>query len=325
MTARPAKDFDGAVLPPRRRHARLILLLAVGAACSDSPVEPRAPAGSILYTAYARGESNIVALDVGKAIPRRLTTSGSAAEPKWSQDGRWIVFLDLGVASAGSVKSLQVFVMRADGSGARQITHDTGRVEMPAISPDGRQVAYECAGQESRSRFFICLTAVDGGPSTVVTPSVPGLSPSWSPDGSRIAFSCEQANAAVRNLCTVSPNGTGVSVVSPDSINVRSVAWSPDGSHFAISAAPPRSERFTLYTVSADGRQVRRVFDEPTPLAFRDTPTWSADQSQFAFVRYDEQGLAKIYVVSANGTGERPLVNDTAEQWDPSWSPTRDR
>ncbi len=123
---------------------------------------------------------------------------------------------------------------------------------------------------------------------------------------------------------TVRPDGEGLRAISPDSINVRAVAWSPDGSQFAISAVPRGSETSTLYIMSADGRQVRRVFDEQTPAAFRDSPAWSADQTQLAFVRYGTDG-AKIYIVNVDGTGEHPLVGDATQQYDPSWSPNRNR
>jgi Tol biopolymer transport system component len=89
-----------------------------------------------------------------------------------------------------------------------------------------------------------------------------------------------------------------------------------------ISAAPLDSVVTTLYFVSRDGRQVRKVFDEATPAADRDAPSWSPDGLRIAFVRYGAQG-AKVYVSNVDGSVERALVNDTRLQYDPSWSPTR--
>lgn len=91
---------------------------------------------------------------------------------------------------------------------------------------------------------------------------------------------------------------------------------------FVISAAPLDSVVNTLYFVSGDGRQVQKVFNETTPAAYRDSPTWSPDGLRIAFVRYGAQG-AKVYVSNVDGSAERPLVNDTRLQYDPSWSPTR--
>ncbi len=142
--------------------------------------------GTIVYTAYARGETDVVALDPGTTIPRRLTKSGSAYEPRWSQDGRLIVYVDVSAQSTS-----QVFSMRADASGARQVTIDTSLIETPAISPDGRRVAYACARRESKVQFHICIVNIDGGPSTLITPDVLGHGPVWSADGSLIAFACE--------------------------------------------------------------------------------------------------------------------------------------
>ena len=306
-----------------RRGALLMAAGAAFAGCDDDPVEPLAPAGEVMYWSYAGGASDIFSVDANGSAPRRITSTGTAAEPKWSADGRWIVYLDGGPPIVRGQPSLQVFVMRADGTEARQITSDTGRVELPTISPDGQRVAYECGGRTFPGPFQICVVAVSGGPSVRVTPtSYESLYPAWAPDGAHIAFSCAPLEATFNRLCTIRPDGSELQAMSLDTLNVRSVAWAPDASRFVISAAPLDSIVNTLYFVSRDGRQVRRVFDETTPAAYRDTPTWSPDGLRIAFVRYGAQG-AKVYVSNVDGSVERPLVDDARLQYDPSWSPTR--
>ena len=106
------------------------LLVATGAALAgcgdDDPVEPLAPAGEVLYWSYASNSYDLFSVDANGSSPRRITSTGTAAEPEWSADGRWIVYLDAGAPIVSGQPKLQVFVMRADGTEARQITSDTG-------------------------------------------------------------------------------------------------------------------------------------------------------------------------------------------------------
>src|SRR3954454_12328942 len=61
-------------------------------------------------------------------------TEGS--EPKWSADGRRIVF------TSGRDGDDEVFVMDADGSHVRQLTFNQAGDGTPAWSPDGRRIAF---------------------------------------------------------------------------------------------------------------------------------------------------------------------------------------
>jgi Tol biopolymer transport system component len=64
-----------------------------------------------------------------------------AGSPAWSPDGKLIAydaFVDPG-------RKQQIFVMKADGSGARQLTADNRwSCGHPSWSPDGKQIAFSC-------------------------------------------------------------------------------------------------------------------------------------------------------------------------------------
>ena len=55
-------------------------------------------------------------------------------QPTWSPDGDRIAF------ARGA--SSRLFVMDADGSGARRVTDEEAEESEPAWSPDGRSIAY---------------------------------------------------------------------------------------------------------------------------------------------------------------------------------------
>ena len=56
--------------------------------------------------------------------------------PAWSPDGRQIAF------ESDLDGDPEIFVMNADGSGVRQLTHNTIWDEGPAWAPDGTKLAF---------------------------------------------------------------------------------------------------------------------------------------------------------------------------------------
>ncbi|MEW6322302.1 MAG: hypothetical protein AB1635_14580 [Acidobacteriota bacterium] len=87
---------------------------------------------------------------------RRLTNArGYDAEAAYSPDGQWIVFSSMRDAynrtlTPDEQKQLEVdpsffaeiYIMRADGSGARRLTTNTGYDGGPFFSPDGRRIVW---------------------------------------------------------------------------------------------------------------------------------------------------------------------------------------
>ena len=126
---------------------------------------------------------------------------------------------------------------------SNKVTWDRGMEIEPAISPDGRYVAY-AAGTTASMRIFI--RQVTGGRPTQLTDDSLALqtNPSWSSDGSRIlflsgggVFSAPSSGGPSRPEMQRAPQGAIVSAV-----------WSPDGASLAYTAGD------TLYIRSSDGR-----------------------------------------------------------------------
>jgi Tol biopolymer transport system component len=117
------------------------------------------------------------------------TTGGSprplgeieASDSAWSADGQRIVYAN----------GKDVFVARADGSGARRLQTAPAQVFCPRLSPDGQRLRYTV--QEGYSTFSLWEATADGGGAH---PLLPGWSAGfgrWTPDGRYYVFD------AVRN------------------------------------------------------------------------------------------------------------------------------
>ena len=110
-----------------------------------------------------------------------------------SPDGRRVAF------TRSRDKTLQVWVMNADGSGAREVGPFEGRPQMPAWSPDGAKLAVQVgalAGGPPRSRLWI-VDVASGQRTPVIADETPHLDevPAWFPDGRRLAFQSDRSGA----------------------------------------------------------------------------------------------------------------------------------
>ncbi len=142
-----------------------------------------------------------------------------------SPDGAWIVF-----ASGGSRQDL--FLMRADGTGLRQITDDTYRDRNVGWTRDGKQILF----MSDRSGTYETWSILpDGSGLKQLTKTTTGKATWWpvfSPDGSAYAAT----DGANTFLYEFGPSGVGKPAKLPSlegSLPMVVRDWSPDGKRLA--------------------------------------------------------------------------------------------
>jgi len=112
---------------------------------------------------------------------------------------------------------------------ATKVTYENTLELQPALSPDGRYLAY-VVGSSLRTRLY--LRQVSGGRATLLTEDTAAIevAPSWSPDGSRILF------ATQAGLFSIPASGGPARQEAPAATGIVSAAWSPDGKTIAYVA-----------------------------------------------------------------------------------------
>lgn len=225
-----------------------------------------------------------------------------------------VIFFARGFGAVSSVA-----VMQPDGSGTTYLVSG-GRA--PAISPDGRKLAYVIVPD-----IFVS-PATGAGPAQRLTfgkNSVNGIdysnwAPRWSPDGRRIAFirsaGALTGSSFYSRVFVMNADGSDTVPITPDSLDASDPAWSPDGSTIAFQAftLPPRNPWGPgVYAVAPDGSGLRLV-SHPGELAY--APAWAHDGSALAWaggggiavmrLRDSSRTTASILPLAANTLGWAP-------------------
>jgi len=150
------------------------------------------------------------------------------------------------------------------GEGKKPLTHEAlflmKRVGSPAVSPDGKWVAFSLAEpsyDEKKEVSDLWIVPADGSsPPRRLTASKGGESaPNWSPDSRRLAFSAKREEDEVAQVYVIDVAGGGEARrITSSPLAARSPVWSPDGRSIAFQGS--------AYPGAADAEANKRIADE---------------------------------------------------------------
>ena len=94
-----------------------------------------------------------------------------------------------------------------------------------------------------------------------------------------------------------------------------SPVWSPKGDSLAFVSTEPGNDE--IYTIGIDGRGQRRLtFNH---WEWDKHPTWSPDGSQIVFWSNEGSGRQQLWIMNADGSQRRLLLESPYNDWDPVW------
>jgi Tol biopolymer transport system component/predicted Ser/Thr protein kinase len=187
------------------------------------------------------------------------------------------------------------------------LTSYLGNESQPALSPDGRQVAFIWDGGSTKgANLYVKL--VDGGDPALISTG-PALAPAWSPDGGRLAFiRHENQGGVVRDaIFVVFARGGGEQRVADAYGHRHGLAWSPDGGRLAFTHQELPTGSSLIYLLSLDSGRKTPLTRAPVKDFDEWSPRFSPDGTELAFARGDD-GKADIYVASLERGTERRLT-----------------
>jgi TolB protein len=251
----------------------------------------------------------------------------------------------------------EVYLINADGTGLDYVTFvpgDESSHTQPALSPDGRYVAY--LTEDAGGAVDLVVQPLDGSGDTrrFDTEGIQ-LSPVWSPDSKHLAYASDQTGNFEIFVRALEGQGEAIQLTNDPEADLPG-SWSRDGIYFMSHRDGDRE----IYRMNADGTSVTRLTTSPgtdvrprispkgkqvlfestrdgnlelyvmridgsNPVRITDFPgkdnmaAWSPNGKQIIFVS-DRSGSDHLWIINADGSEARPLTDDVGLVTWPSWS-----
>ncbi len=253
----------------------------------------------------------------------RSASSGGAV---FSPDGNYLYYMHANpvtdIANLYSLPSL--------GGVAKQIATDV--MSAPAVSPDGKRIAYWRPDHAGRAETTLLIAAADGsGEQTVFQRSGLGqmfvTNPSWSAQRNLIAIGTfDTAKNRITSILVVTPDGKLVKTFPLPSLLI-SVAWMPDASGLLYIAGEKSAglrgqiwfqpygggdpvrvtndlSQYVSLSVASDGKSFVTAQERPAVTIFvSDSPAVLNDKIKWKFAAVSDEQTA-VWDVSWTATGK---------------------
>jgi Tol biopolymer transport system component len=191
----------------------------------------------------------------------------------------------------------------------------TGDATFPAISPDGKFIAYVTG--EFRKGQKVWVQDMASGRSIEVFNGDSCRYLRWTPDGSEITV-CAEKESRVGTFLISRLGGP------PHQIETfRYVAWSPEGSQFA-----------GMWQASMDGRAHINIVNKLTgkstsfnlsdPILFADDIDWSPSGDRLLVITINKENRYAIWTIKTDGSQQNMVLEENVVISSPRWTPKAD-
>jgi Tol biopolymer transport system component len=311
------------------RIRRYLAALTVGAAVIAAPGVATAAFPGANGRIVFEQDSFIYSIRQDGSDRRQLTTDTRSRNPRWSPDGRLIVFQRAG----------DIWVMAADGGSARQVTSGAANDINPSWSPDGGQLVFSRTTDGTLAGRSLYVVPAAGGAARLLTTRSDGcaVEPTWSATGRYVVYWDKCASGAsgtgnaIRKVNTETGNISvvvGVDGLAQPSGRVFFRGTGPDvtpgGSRVVFHAAEATADLCGVAITDLSGGGFRFLSSPIDCGIFRsDDPAVSPDGTQVVYTAGNEN--PQLDVVSTAGsmqTGRNIYESGTNDfPTRPDWQP----
>ena len=202
-----------------------------------------------------------------------------------------------------------------------QVTNAPGVEITPAISPDGKMVAYVSPSSSGKAQIF--LRQISGGRAVALTDGLTDAQfPRWKPDGSVLIYVGQDGT----NYSIPPLGGSPTAFISNSAPGpFGTCTWSPGGDRIACASTTDGA----IYVGDGDGRNFKELTPSAHDLAH--SPAWSPDGKRIAYVTGNVEFLvwgptlgnlagSSVWVVPASGGTATRITDESHLNTSPMWA-----
>jgi dipeptidyl aminopeptidase/acylaminoacyl peptidase len=236
-----------------RRKSIVTVLVALVSLAVPAGASAASPGGAVVFSkASGSGEDakgGLFAVRDGRL--NQLTENPADTEPSFSSDGRTIAF----------VRDGDLYSVRPDGSGQRQLTSGPALDSAPLISVNGRYVVFERRAAAGAPADIYTVGATGGGLKALTSGVEDDGEARLDPKGRAIVFVRGTAGADGGNddLYSIRPAGTGLSrLTHTGGIDEFAPRYFAGGVLFSRGESAPGAAAYAdVYTMRRDGTRAK--------------------------------------------------------------------
>lgn len=230
----------------------------------------------------------------------------------------------------------------------RQVTKDFARAGEGYFSPDMKSIIFQAEEKDSGNPFYqIFVMNLASGACRRISPGIGRTTCSYfSPDGKKVIFASSHLDPEAKkhqqeefhqreddrrhgvhrryqwdfdpymDIFEANPDGSNLKRLTDATGYDAEGSFSPDGKQIVFCSN--RDGNLQLYVMDSHGKNVHRLTN--TPGCYNGGPFFSPDGKRVIF-RSDrkKKDYLQLYVINADGTGERALTDNDGVNWGPYW------
>ncbi len=239
----------------------------------------------------------------GTSVIPAAVTQDAARPRRW-----WAARLAGMLVAAGlllGIRSIETDIAGAPGT-PEPVTSFPGREAEPAVSPDGKQVAFVWDGDDAGNPDIFVQLIGAGGPLRLTDDPAPECCPAWAPDGKHVVFIRQHfdRNSSNRGEILMVPALGGTTRHVTEATNFGApMSLSPDGRWLAISDREASEKPYSIALIRLPGGEKRKL-TSPAGSSYGDIrPVFSPDSKALVFVRLRSFGAGDLYRLSLDDNG----------------------
>ena len=186
----------------------------------------------------------------------------------------------------------------------RPLTSYVGNEVTPALSPDGRLVAFSWSGSEDDNYDIYVLQIGDASPLRLTEDPAVDIHPVWSPDGMRLAYISDKGAGAEIRLISVLGGTSRRLLYAPLGLG-GGFSWSPDGTSIVYATRASDDSANCLYLLDVETGEKRALSTTPPSGRGDIEPEFSPDGLKIAFIRCHTSGIQDLWLIPAQGGNAR--------------------